>query len=112
MKQHTIWFAAITLTGLVACSSDPADDPNAVENPGVQIPGSSTVHRGCATPDLSPGELLSDEAVMAAYDETAYITASHDIPVYWHNIRSSSGAGGATTQQINNSIAVLNAAYA
>jgi hypothetical protein len=34
------------------------------------------------------------------------------IPVYFHVIRSSSGAGGVTTTQINNQITVLNNAYA
>ncbi len=34
------------------------------------------------------------------------------IPVYWHTITSSSGAGSATSQQINSQINVLNDAYA
>lgn len=34
------------------------------------------------------------------------------IPVYWHSITNSSGQGAPSTQQINNQISVLNAAYA
>jgi hypothetical protein len=110
MKQHTLWIAAIATLGLVACGPD--EDPNAPASEGVQEPGSSTVHRGCATQDLAADEVLADQARMAARDGTAYITESRDIPVYWHVIRSSSGAGGVTSQQINDSIAVLDAAYA
>jgi hypothetical protein len=112
MKQHTLWIAAIAMTGLVACSSDASEDPNASESEGVQDPGSSTVHRGCATKDLSVDEILADKAKMAAFEGISTITESRNIPVYWHIIRSSSGAGGVTSQQITSSISVLNAAYA
>jgi hypothetical protein len=114
MKQHTLWIAAIATTGLIACSGDVSEDTNApaTESEGEQLPGSSTTHRGCATKDLSPDEVLADEARMAVYDGTSFITASRDIPVYWHVIRSSSGAGGVTTQQIADSIAVLDDAFA
>jgi hypothetical protein len=115
MKKHTLWLAALTTTGLIACSA--GDDetttaPGGPENPGVQEPGSATARRGCATTDLSDSERAIDEARMAALDETAYITASHVVPVYWHIIRSGTGTGGVTATQINSQIAVLNAAYA
>jgi hypothetical protein len=112
MKQHTLWIAAIATTGLLACSEDDSDTRIGPASEGVQEPGSSTVHRGCATKDLSPDQIAADQAKMAAHDGKSYITASRNIPVYWHTIRSSSGAGGVTSQQINDSIAVLNAAYA
>jgi hypothetical protein len=110
--KHTLWIAAIVTTGLVACGSEASEDPNAPESEGVQEPGSSIVHRGCATKDLSADEILADQAKMAAFDGISTITASRNIPVYWHIIRSSSGAGGVTSQQISDSLAVLNAAYA
>jgi hypothetical protein len=112
MKQHTLWIAAIAALGLMACDSDVTDTTNGPESEGEQIPGSSTVHRGCATKDLSMDEILADGAKMAAMEGTVYKTASRDIPVYWHIIRSSSGAGGVTSKQITDSIAVLNAAFA
>jgi hypothetical protein len=114
MRQHTLWLAPFLMTGLVACSPDEIDDleANEPEAPGVQAPGSSVVHRGCATRDLPADQVLADDARMAALGGTAYLTASHDIPVYWHVIRSGSGAGGVTSQQIADSIAVLDAAYA
>jgi hypothetical protein len=111
MKQHTLWIAAIATTGLIACGPD--EDPNAVESEGEQVPGSATYHRGCATADLSDAEMVADQARMAMMADTVYITASRVIPVYWHNIRTSSGGGGvATSTQITQSISVLNAAYA
>ena len=112
MKKQALWFTAIMTTGLIACGSDDVDLSNNPASDGVQEPGSSNVHRGCATRDLPQAELDADAAMMARFDDTAYITASHVIPVYWHSIRSASGGGGVTTQQISDSIAVLNAAYA
>jgi len=110
MKQHTLWIAALATTGLIACASD--EETNGQENEGVQEVGSAKSPRSCATRDLSDAELAADEARMAL-GGTADITASHVIPVYWHNIRTSSGGGGvATATQIANSISVLNAAYA
>jgi hypothetical protein len=108
MKQHMLWIAAIATTGLIACGPD----EDAAENEGVQEPGSATRHRGCATVDLSDAELIADQAMMAMVADQAFITESHVIPVYWHIIRSSSGAGGVTSQEISASLAVLNDAYA
>jgi len=48
---------------------------------------------------------------MAAFAGVQSLTASHVVPVYWHVIRSSSGAGGVTSRQIRDSLSVLNAAY-
>jgi Pregnancy-associated plasma protein-A len=112
MKQHTLWLAAITTMGLIACGQDGSEAPGGPAIEGIQEPGSATVHRGCATKDLSDAEKAADEARMLAMEGTSFATASHVIPVYWHSIRSANGGGGVTTQQINDSIAVLNAAYA
>jgi hypothetical protein len=108
MKQHTLWVAAIATAGLMACSSE---EGTGIENEGVQEPGSATLHRGCATADLSDTDLAADQARLAL-GETQEITASHVIPVYWHIIKSSSCSGGVSSTQISNSLAVLNAAYA
>lgn len=111
MKQHTLWIAALATTGLIACSND--EDPNAPFSEGIQEPGSATAARGCATKDLSDAEMIDDQARMATLGDVAFITASHVVPVYWHNIHASNGSGGAvTSSQINSQISVLNAAYA
>ncbi|MCY1082122.1 zinc metalloprotease [Archangium lansingense] len=69
---------------------------------------------GCATPTPSLEEQKAVDEALAARramggDVHAMATA---IPVYFHVIRDSSGAGGVTTTQINNQITVLNNAYA
>jgi Pregnancy-associated plasma protein-A len=117
--KNKLWLATFLMTGLVACTADEmtdADEGDQANEPlseGVQEPGSSsTERRGCATRDLSPEEFQADQDRMALYDDTAYITPSRNIPVYWHIIRNTSGAGGVTTAQITQQIAVLNAAYA
>ena len=118
--KNKLWLATFLMTGLVACTFDEAtdaDEGDQADGPlseGVQEPGSSssTERRGCATSDLSPEELQADMDRMALYDDTAFITPSRNIPVYWHTIRSGSGGGGVTASQISQQIAILNAAYA
>lgn len=115
MKKHTLWLATIMTTGLVACGSDTIEDPNAHANEplseGIQEPGSRPVRRGCATPDKTADEISYDRMRMASIDTTVARTVSRVIPVHWHNIRTSGGAGGNTAQQIADSITVLNDAY-
>ncbi len=111
------WFLAAVLgTSLVACAGEDDTDTTTVntqEQPGVQEPGSSAVHRGCATADLSDAERLAVEARLAQFDDTASITASHVIPVYVHRIHDANGTGGAvSTTQISQQITILNNAYA
>jgi len=112
MKKQALWFTAIMATGLIACETEDLDLSDNPASDGVQEPGSSRIHRGCATQDLPQAELDADMARMAQLEDTAFITASHVIPVYWHSIQSASGGGGVTSQQITSSISVLNAAYA
>jgi Pregnancy-associated plasma protein-A len=113
MKQQTLWITAIATLGLVACGSGESEAPGGPEIEGYQEQAaSSAARRGCATRDLPEHEVLADQARMAAYRGSAQITASRNIPIYWHVIRSSNGAASLTTQQITDSISVMNAAYA
>ena len=98
MKQ-TLWIAAIATTGLIACAQDEDTDVPADED--VQEPASGVLRRNCGTIDLTDAEMAADQARMA-FGETRDITASHVIPVYWHNIRTSAGGGiVATATQIS-----------
>lgn len=113
MKNQTLWLVAVLGASLFACNTDDGSDDNDFEFEGVQEPGSDDqFRRGCGTQDL-------DEAAMQAVDERlkqdeglSHLTASRVIPVAVHVIRSSTGAGDVTDQQIANQIAILNAAYA
>ncbi len=114
MKKRFLFLTAVLGTSLVACAEDTGEDQtiNDHEQEGVQVPGSATAHRGCATVDLSDTEMQNVEARLAELGDTATLTASHVIPVYWHRIHASNGTGGAvSSQQINDQINVLNAAY-
>lgn len=69
----------------------------------------------CGTRDLDPVtmDLVEDYSrrVFERTDPTK--TASHVIPVYWHQIHASNGSGGAVSSaQINQQLTVLNNAYA
>jgi hypothetical protein len=118
MKKQNLWIVAALGISMVGCAFDDEDyaedtsDDTDVEFDGVQEPGSrGDLHRGCATQDLLPDELARVEERLAL--APSYITASHVIPVYVHKICTSGGdCGDATTQRINDQIAVLNAAYA
>ena len=111
-----LWILAAALgTSLVACTGEDDTDTtiNTHEQPGVQEPGSSTVHRGCATQDLSLAERDAVEARLALFTDTAAITASHVIPVYVHRIYNTGAASESVSDsQVSQQISVLNAAYA
>lgn len=73
----------------------------------------------CSTPHPSQLELLleaareqSYAAEQAAQGRDVYALAGGVINVYWHVITNSAGQGAPTTAQINEQIAILNAAYA
>ncbi len=116
MNKKYLFLAATLGTSLVACAGDSEQDTTTIndhEIPGVQEPGSSNLHRGCAT--IEPNGLDRDaiEARLAALGDTAALTASHVIPVYVHRIHASDGTGGAvSSSQISQQISILNNAYA
>ncbi len=64
----------------------------------------------CSTPEPSLSTRLAVDLKLASTKVRE--ATGGTINVYWHTITSSTGAGAPTTQQINNQIAVLNAAYA
>jgi hypothetical protein len=73
----------------------------------------------CSTHQPSQLEMLLDAAreqsyaaEQAAKGRDIYATAGGVINVYWHSITNSSGQGAPTTAQINEQMAVLNAAFA
>jgi pregnancy-associated plasma protein-A len=115
MNMKYLFLAASLGTSLVACADDEQDTTTVTdqEQPGVQEPGSSNVHRGCATIEPTGLERDAIEARIAAWDDTTALTASHVIPVYVHRIHASNGTGGAVSAtQISQQITVLNNAYA
>lgn len=108
--------AAALLIPLVACSEE---DPNTIvneqEDPGVQE-GSTSVNRGCATHELDLAARAQVDQDVAAYLAANPITYAAPatklaVPVYFHVITNTSGAGDVSDAQIANQIAVLNAAF-
>jgi len=115
MKKTTVLLAAFSTMVLVSCAmSDDDQVINDQDEPGVQEPGSSDAsQRTCGTRNLSLDEIAGIELRLAERSGISELTPSHVIPVYFHIIHRANGTGGAVTQtQINNQIAVLNAAYA
>ena len=69
----------------------------------------------CGTRDVDPetARLVEEYSERLDFLVPAQLTASHTIPVYWHRIHQSSGAGGVVSnQQIVDQLDVLNDAYA
>lgn len=113
--KKTVRVAAIFAMLLMSCAESDDDQViNDQEDPGVQEPGSSDVfQRTCGTRDLALDEIAAIELRLSERSGISELTPSHVIPVYFHIIHRTNGTGGAvTTTQINNQIAVLNAAYA
>jgi hypothetical protein len=114
MTKQTVWLALILGATLAACAGAevPVDDSDQPYSDGVQEPGSSgELHRGCSTRTPADAEMAE---VQAQLELTGVpLTTSHVIPVYVHRIFSTGAASeNATTAQINQQIAVLDAAYA
>jgi hypothetical protein len=70
------------------------------------------LHR-CATlhPPIFERDLIENEMFERMSQPGASLVPGATINVYWHTITNTSGQGAVSTQQINNQIAVLEAAY-
>jgi hypothetical protein len=70
--------------------------------------------RRCATlhPPIFERELIENEMRDRMSQGGASLTPGATINVYWHTITSTSGQGAVSSQQINQQLNVLNAAYA
>jgi hypothetical protein len=116
--SNKLWILAAALgltTSLVACADEPdeSDPPAGDEQPGVQEPGSSSVHRGCSTIEPSDEQKLEIEERLAELGDTAALTASHVIPVHVHRIHATTTSSGSVSDtQIAQQLVVINAAYA
>ena len=100
--KNKLLFAAIVGVGMAACAPDDEVDTSMLpESEGVQEPASATERRGCATEDLPAAEIARIEAELDAQYKNGEldVTASHEIPVYWHRLHSTNGAGGAVAQR-------------
>jgi hypothetical protein len=113
MKKRVL-LSALSSIVLVSCAMTDDDEVINDEEPGVEEPGSSDAfQRTCGTQNLSLQEIAFIESRLAERPTISQITPSHVIPTYFHIIHRSDGSGGAvTTAQINNQMAVLNAAFA
>jgi hypothetical protein len=100
---------AVVTVGAIAAMTGcgPVDEMEALE---------VTDGRSCRTEQLSDEQVAEIEArteALAAKQALAGEVRAQavSIPVYFHVIRSSSGAGGVTTTQINNQINMMNQAF-
>jgi hypothetical protein len=67
--------------------------------------------RTCGTKDLDQGELEAVERFLAEHVQLGQpLTAEITVNVYWHTITNGS-SGSVSTNQINNQISILNAAF-
>ncbi|MEO6771527.1 MAG: zinc metalloprotease [Kofleriaceae bacterium] len=118
MTSRKLLLASLFSVAIVGCA-DTEDDTTTVntdEQAGVQEPGSATAARGCST--LEPSEARKAEIeqqvsdFIAAQGTPSFELANAPIKVHVHRIHAANGTGGAvTTTQINDQLAVLNAAY-
>jgi len=119
MRQVVKFALAVSVSTatLAACGVETNVD-HAVIDDGIDLSQFDRDENGiirCATIDeealqyeaLHPNELGDPSEHMLRGFATGGV-----INVYWHSITNSSGQGGATSQQINDQIAVLNNAYA
>jgi uncharacterized protein YcfL len=97
--------AVLALGGCTSAEQQPAEE---------QQPTQQATKSGCATVDLTEAEKSTvEQAIAGRVKAAARANGSVNIKVYWHVINNGTGiANGDIPQtQIDNSIAVLNAAY-
>src|SRR5688572_1613119 len=98
MMNRKLAFAALSTLFFAACEVGTDAEISDELSPGVQDPDQPvSFNRGCATQDLSDAQREQVERDLALVDGSASLTASRQIPVYWHTIQSSTGAGGVTS---------------
>jgi hypothetical protein len=112
MSRRFNWKSGLLVGAMVAfsgCTESKEAQPAPAEQQAV-----AENARGCATKDLSPEQLSAVEAALSENRSALAATGSITVNVYWHVINNGTGiANGDIPQtQIDNSIAVLNAAYA
>lgn len=114
-------FAVAAATGVTVMATPGAAPP--VEQGLGQEHRSAQGNANAQGPQLVCGTRDLDDDTAAAVEEYTrrvldragdnFLTASRNIPVYFHVIRNSSGSGGnLTLQQINSQLSVLNNAFA
>ncbi|MCP3136732.1 zinc metalloprotease [Pyxidicoccus xibeiensis] len=101
------------LVAMVGCG--PVDESEL--QAGEPVEEAATDTRKCGNPDLDPETVAQVEADFEARRaqlalEGRVTAQAFTVPTWFHIIRTSTGTGGVTTTQINNQLAVLNAAYA
>ena len=121
MAKRMIWLAfgvvAIAMTGSVGTPGSVVVEAQSAQGQARQQmrPDNQGPQLVCGTKDLdeTTARLADEYAKDRASRVSLALTASHNIPVYWHRIHAANGTGGAvSTRQINDQLAVLNAAYA
>jgi hypothetical protein len=111
------WLGSATLVAAaaVACTTQDDDLDDDTEDVDEALPAApesgQPAKRGCATVEHTTLEIAAINAEMATHPTGYLASGGTIINVYTHVIRTGSGTGGPTTQQMNDQISVLNAAY-
>jgi hypothetical protein len=113
MSRGFNWKSGLVVGAMMAFSGCTQTESQEQEPAPVQQQSAAPAQRGCATRDLSQAEQDQVEATLRETRSAFAATGSITINVYWHVINNGTGiANGDIPQtQIDNQIAVLNAAY-
>lgn len=112
-------FSCVALTTLMSCEgsgfvpSDLSDEPPGFDTSDTGGPIDDGLRR-CSTPAPTTDEIRADEirmTIAAGANGGALADGSVTVPVVWHVITSTGGAGTLSQQSIQAQIDVLNAAY-
>jgi hypothetical protein len=114
MSSRLNWKSGLVVGALIAFSGCTSTESKEPEPAPAEQQGVRPERRGCVTPDMAPQEVEAVNAALREHRGALAAVGSITIPVYWHVINKGTGiANGDIPQtQIDDSIAVLNAAYA
>jgi hypothetical protein len=114
MSRRVNWKSALLIGAMVALSACTETEIKEAQPAPVEQQAERPAQRGCATVNLSQAEMDQVEAALRETRHAFAAVGSITIPVYWHVINNGTGLsnGDIPQSQIDDSIAVLNAAYA
>jgi hypothetical protein len=108
--------AFLATVGSVACASDPSTGEETTDadeaTPAAEV-SDAPVRRACGTIEPSDAVKESIEQHVQSHAQSGYAVTGGSINVYFHVVNKGTGIsnGDVTTQQINDQMNILNAAY-
>jgi hypothetical protein len=110
-RSLTLAFLA-SVTALTPSCATEDNDPTPEILGGDEAEPETAARRRCASAEPTAADIEESDRLLREFRESGISYAPRVFNVYWHTITNNVGQGSVSSQQIQDQIAVLNAAYA